>query len=69
MNMNRKTIKETMAEYKGEIAAIDYKIAQIKTGRNWENNARYKHLECMRGDLCRQLYEAKLVAARDRGGS
>lgn len=64
--------EQAIAEYEAEIAAIDRRIAQLKTNRDWKNNARYKHLECMRSDLMRQLHEARMAAARghppDGGG-
>lgn len=58
--------EQVVAEYEDEIAAVDRRIAQLKTNRRWENNARYKHLECMRSDLMRQLHEARTAAARGR---
>lgn len=58
--------EQTIAEYEAEIEAVACRIAEIKTGCDWEDNARYKHLECMRSDLMRQLHEARTAAARGR---
>lgn len=58
--------EKVIAEYEAEIEAVACRIAEIKTNRDWENNARYKHLECMRSDLMRQLNEARMAAARGR---
>ena len=58
--------EKIISECEAEIAAIDRKLAQLKTTRNWEKNARYNQLNCMRGDLCLQLHAARVAASRGR---
>ncbi|WP_050697987.1 hypothetical protein [Anaeromassilibacillus senegalensis] len=58
--------EQTIAEYEAEIAAIDAKLAQLRTSNNWMENARYNQLSCMRGDLCLQLHAACISENRGR---
>ena len=58
--------EKLISECEAEVAAIDAKLAQLKTTRNWEKNARYNQLKCMRGDLCLQLHAARIAASRGR---
>lgn len=58
--------EKLIAEYEAEIAAIDQKLARLKSSNNWLENARYNQLSCMRGDLCLQLHAARIAASRGR---
>ncbi len=63
-----------IAEYEAEIAAVGRRMEALRAaGRLWEENARYKQLECMRSDLMCQLHEARAASSRGRpqkgGGS
>ncbi|WP_050697713.1 hypothetical protein [Anaeromassilibacillus senegalensis] len=58
--------EKLITEYEAEIAAIDAKLAQLRTSNNWMENARYNQLSCIRGDLCLQLHAARIAASRGR---
>lgn len=58
--------EKLITEYEAEIAAIDAKLARLKSSNNWMENARYNQLSCMRGDLCLQLHAARIAASRGR---
>lgn len=58
--------EKLIAEYEAEIAAIDQKLAQLRSSNNWMENARYNQLSCMRGDLCLRLHAARIAASRGR---